>query len=139
MDQLESVKLTYLGCIANEFLKNNKTVIYQTAPILLDSIFEYKYDPKNQKNKDIYNNLFNADLLIIDDLGTENLTPAKFAELFTLINTRLLNSNTQTIISSNLDIDKLKQAYDDRFFSRLIGKYKVCKFFGEDIRQLKFK
>lgn len=34
---------TFLSnCIANELLKNNKTVLYQTAPIMLDSIIEYR-------------------------------------------------------------------------------------------------
>ena len=129
----------YHGCIANEFLKNNKTVIYQTTPILLDTVFEYKFDTKNQKNRELYNNLFTVDLLIIDDLGTEKQSEAKFTEIFNIINSRLLNPNTQTIISTNLDIDKLNQVYDTRIFSRLVGKYKICKFYGDDIRQLKFK
>lgn len=34
---------TFLSnCIANELLKENKTVLYQTAPIMLDSIIEYR-------------------------------------------------------------------------------------------------
>ena len=30
------------NCIANELLKKNKTVLYQTSPIMLDSIIEYR-------------------------------------------------------------------------------------------------
>lgn len=34
---------TFLSnCIANELLKHNKTVLYQTAPIMLDSIINYR-------------------------------------------------------------------------------------------------
>ena len=34
---------TFLSnCVANELLKRNKTVLYQTAPIMLDAIIEYK-------------------------------------------------------------------------------------------------
>lgn len=34
---------TFLSnCIANELLKKNKTVLYQTAPIMLDSIIDYR-------------------------------------------------------------------------------------------------
>ena len=34
---------TFLSnCIANELLKKNKTILYQTAPIMLDSIINYK-------------------------------------------------------------------------------------------------
>lgn len=123
---------TFLSsCIANEILAKGYTVLYQTSPLLLDSIFEAKYS--NKSNTTI-ENLFQVNLLIIDDLGTENLTAAKFTELFTIINTRLLNPCTKTIISTNLSLEDLAKNYDDRILSRIIGNFHVCKFFGEDIR-----
>ena len=121
------------GCIANELLNKGYTVLYQTAPVLLDRIFEYKYNNK-ETSKELYDNLFNVNLLIIDDLGTENLTSAKFSELFTIINSRLLNPQTKTIISTNLTLENLAKNYDDRILSRLIGNFNICKFFGEDWR-----
>ena len=121
------------GCIANELLSKGYTVLYQTAPVLLDRIFEYKYNNK-ETSKELYDNLFNVNLLIIDDLGTENLTSAKFSELFTIINSRLLNPQTKTIISTNLSLENLAKNYDDRILSRLIGNFNICKFFGEDLR-----
>lgn len=125
---------TFLSsCIANELLKEGYTVLYQTAPVLLDCIFEYKYNSK-ENSKELYDNLFNVNLLIIDDLGTENLTSAKFSELFTIINSRLLNSKTKTIISTNLSLDGLAKNYDDRMLSRIIGNFDICKFFGDDLR-----
>ena len=40
---------TFLSnCIANELLKKNKTVLYQTAPIMLDSIIEYRLRKVNR-------------------------------------------------------------------------------------------
>lgn len=122
------------GCIANEILNKGYTVLYQTSPLLLDSIFEYKYNSKNSSSKELYDSLFNVNLLIIDDLGTENLTAAKFAELFTVINARLLNPMTKTIISTNLSLEKIAKNYDDRVLSRLIGNFHICRFIGDDIR-----
>lgn len=123
---------TYISsCIANEIIKKGYTVLYQTAPLLLDSIFNYKY---NNTSKELYDSLFNVNLLIIDDLGTENLTAAKFAEIFTILNARLITPNTKTIISTNLSLDDLSKMYDTRIVSRLIGNYSICRFFGEDIR-----
>lgn len=123
------------NCIANEILKMGKTVLYQTASNMLDSIIDYKFGKTNGEL--IYENILNADLLIIDDLGTENLNSVKFAELFNVINTRLLNQNnhiTKTIISTNLTLNNLFNNYDERIFSRLAGYYNICKFFGDDIR-----
>ena len=126
---------TFLSsCIANEVLKNGYTVLYQTAPILLDSIFEYKYNLKTTESKTLYDNFFNVNLLIIDDLGTENLTAAKFAELFTILNSRLITPHSKTIISTNLTLEDLSKNYDSRILSRLIGNFTICRFFGNDIR-----
>lgn len=120
---------TFLSsCIANELLNRGYTVLYQTAPVLLDCIFEYKYNSK-ENSKELYDNLFNVNLLIIDDLGTENLTSAKFSELFTIINSRLLNPKTKTLISTNLSLENLAKNYDDRMLSRIIGNFDICKFF----------
>ncbi len=125
------------NCIANEVLKKGKTVLYQTAPVMLDSVIDYKFG----KNPDFnYNDLLDVDLLIIDDLGTENINNVKLSELFNIINTRLLNQNhhiTKTIISTNLSLNNLFKNYDERIFSRLVGYYNICRFFGEDLRYSK--
>ncbi len=125
------------NCIANELLKQGKTVLYQTAPVMLDSILDYRFGKNNDFN---YNDLLNVDLLIIDDLGTESSNNMKFAELFNILNTRLLNQNnhiTKTIISTNLSLNHLYKNYDERIFSRLVGNYNICRFFGEDLRYKK--
>lgn len=125
------------NCIANELLKNGKPVLYQTAPVMLDSIIDYRFGKNNEFN---YNDLLNVDLLIIDDLGTENLNNIKLSELFNILNTRLLNQNhhiTKTIISTNLSLNNLFKTYDERIFSRLVGYYNICRFFGEDLRYKK--
>lgn len=85
----------------------------------------------------MYDNLLNVDLLIIDDLGTENLNNMTFAELVTVINSRLLerkDKTIKTIISTNLDLQQLSNTYGERIVSRIIGNYNLCYFFGEDIR-----
>mgnify|MGYP003379423290 FL=1 len=95
------------NCIAAELIKNGKTVLYQTAPILLESVIDYKMSKQKNPSENIYKSVLEADLLIIDDLGTESLNSMKLSELFTIINTRILNLNnkiTKTIISSNLNI-----------------------------------
>lgn len=110
---------TYMtNCIANELLKRGKTVIYQTAPVLLETIIDNKFNKYNTTNINSFNNqVLEADLLIIDDLGTECINSMKLSELFTIINTRILNLNnkvTKTIISTNLSIEKIFSIYEER-------------------------
>lgn len=122
------------NCIANELIKSGKTVIYQTAPLLMDTIIEHKYNfDKKSSNKENYERLFNVDLLIIDDLGTETMSNNKFTELFNIINTRLLE-NKKIIISTNLNLQELYSVYDERVVSRILGGFIACKFIGDDIR-----
>lgn len=127
---------TFLSnCIAKEVLSKGKTVLYQTAPIMLDSIIDYRFGKSDYSQ--IYNNIINVDLLIIDDLGAEALNSFKLSELFNIINSRLLCSNnrvTKTIISTNLNMNNLLDTYSERIFSRLASYYNVCRFFGDDIR-----
>jgi len=128
---------TFLSnCIANELLKKNKTVLYQTAPVMFDEIIKYRFKDPNA-NQNILKNILNADLLIIDDLGTENINGMQFTELFNIINTRLLNQDnkiTKTIISTNYTLQQIHDVYEHRISSRIVGYYTVCKFFGDDIR-----
>ncbi|MBQ9313452.1 MAG: ATP-binding protein [Clostridia bacterium] len=121
------------SCIANEIINKNYTVLYQTSSLLLNSVFEYKFS-KDESSKELYNSLFNVNLLVIDDLGTENLTAAKFEELFTIINSRLITQYTKTIISTNLSLEELAQTYDHRIISRIMGNYNILRFYGDDIR-----
>ena len=127
---------TFLSnCIAKEILDMGKTVLYQTSPIMLDNILDYRFG-KSDYTK-LYDNIINVDLLIIDDLGAESLNSFKLSELFNIINARLLAQNkhvTKTIISTNLNMNNLMDTYSERIFSRLASYYNVCRFFGEDIR-----
>ena len=125
------------NCIANELLKKGKTVLYQTAPVLLESVINYKMSKNKSSIDNIYSSVLNCDLLIIDDLGTESLNSMKLSELFTIINTRILNLNnkiTKTIISTNLNINEIFNNYEERIGSRIIGYYDIYRFFGEDLR-----
>ncbi len=129
------------NCIASELLKRGKTVLYQTAPVLLESVIDYKFSKNknynNYDNNDIYKSILTTDLLIIDDLGTESLNSMKLSELFTILNTRILNMNnkiTKTIISTNLNINDIFNNYEERIGSRIAGFYDIYYFFGDDLR-----
>ena len=125
------------NCIANELLKKGKTVLYQTSPVLLESVIDYKMSSQKNYSDNIYKSVLETDLLIIDDLGTESLNSMKLSELFNIINTRILNLNqkiTKTIISTNLDIKDIFNNYEERIGSRIAGYYDIYYFFGNDLR-----
>lgn len=126
------------NAIATELLRKGKSVLYQTAPVLLETIIDNKMNKYKNSSQDLfYKSVLEADLLIIDDLGTECLNSMKLSELFTILNTRLLNLNskvTKTLISTNLSIDNIFKIYEERIGSRIAGYYDIYYFFGEDLR-----
>ncbi len=75
-----------------------------------------------------------ADLLIIDDLGTEMTTDFSVSELFGIINDRLIQPRKATLISTNLTPENIQDRYSERLSSRILGKADIWEFFGDDLR-----
>lgn len=122
------------NCIAKELLDKGHLVIYQTAFKMFEIIEDYKFkNTHDHITKDNYNNLFDCDLLIIDDLGTELTNSFTNSELFNILNTRLL-SGKKTIISTNLSPMQLGDIYAQRIFSRVFDRFRMVKFIGNDLR-----
>ena len=77
--------------------------------------------------------IYDCDLLIIDDLGTERNTDFVVSQLFVCLNDRILNRKS-TIISTNLTLEEIKTNYTERTFSRISNHYKILRLAGDDIR-----
>lgn len=123
------------NCIASELIEKGKTVIYQTASNLMEVIENHKFKKSDeaQLSKDNYNYLFECDLLIIDDLGTELNNSFTNSELFNIINARMI-ADKKTIISTNLPLSDLALVYSDRIISRIFNEFAIFKFYGKDLR-----
>lgn len=124
---------TYLSnCVAKELLDSGHSVIYFTASSLFH-IFEKKYFGKEAEAGRDFQNIFDCDLLIIDDLGTELSNSFTNSQLFLCLNERILRQKS-VIISTNLNLGQLVDTYSERTFSRISSHYTMIKLFGNDIR-----
>lgn len=124
---------TFLSnCIARELLDRGYSVIYLTCFELLD-ILESNRFSKEPAASEKYQNIFDCDLLIIDDLGAELSNSFTNSQLFLCLNERILRQHS-TIISTNLGLNQLAETYSERIFSRIASNYKMIKLFGYDIR-----
>ena len=126
------------NCIAKALLDKGFSVVYLSAFQLFDILNAHTFRGREYNDDEVsaYSNLFECDLLIIDDLGTEILSSAVSAELFQILNSRD-TMHRPTIISSNLSLQKLRDNYSERSMSRILGNYKLYKFEGNDIRLMK--
>ena len=124
-------------CVANELLKKGHSVIYFSSSGLFELLAENSFDYRNkQELKGIYDDIYNCELLIIDDLGTERTNSFVASELFSCLNERDLRKKS-TVITTNLSLEELQATYSDRIFSRVTSNYTLLKLTGQDIRKIK--
>ena len=122
---------TFLSrCIAHELLSTAHCVIYFSSHELFEKLASYTFGREGSQGSE---EIMEADLLIIDDLGTEMTNSFVSSQLFLCVNERILRRKS-TIISTNLSQAELAATYTERTFSRMIGSYDIYKLIGNDIR-----
>jgi len=136
-------KTFLMACIARALLDQGYSVLYMPAPQLFTSIQEYRtllaaFSPDEirlEKAAALHDSLMTCDLLLIDDLGTEAGASSRYADLLTIIDGRA-QPGMKTIITSNADPATLRDNYDERLLSRLVGGFAVYRFFSDDVRMV---
>ena len=131
---------TFLSaCIARVVASKGYSVCYDSASAALDAFERQKFarDPEEAENAARrVRQMLSCDLMILDDLGTEMLTPFSVSALYTLLNTRLVNAR-RIIISTNCSAEELQRRYSSQICSRLDGDFLRLPFTGADIRRLR--
>ncbi len=124
---------TFLShCIARELMDGGYSVLYLTAFDFFRMLEQGKF-ASAEESQGAYHQLFETDLLIIDDLGTELTNSFVSSQLFLCVNHRILMEKS-TIISTNLSLERFADTYSERTFSRILSHYKMIRLFGHDIR-----
>jgi DNA replication protein DnaC len=129
-------------CIAADLISRAFSVVYMTAYELSDTLGRYKFGSRNdsgqvresvQEIKQAHDNVFSCDLLIIDDLGAELVNNFVTSEFFLIINERISDGKS-TVVSTNLSLERFRDVFSERTFSRIMGSYKLIHMSGDDIR-----
>ena len=126
---------TYLSnCIAKVLLDRYYSVIYLSAKELFEALVKVKMEKsEDQKYLLLIEEVYESDMLIIDDLGTELSNHFTTTEFFHIINRRV-NTEKSTIISTNLSLDEMRDIYSERVTSRIRKSFMYIRLFGNDIR-----
>lgn len=124
--------------IANEVLNMGYNVLYDSTLNYLNQISKEYFHQKDGYNETL-SQLLDADLLILDDLGSEFSSNTFYlSTIYNIINTRI-NKRLPTIISTNLNHEKMLEKYEERIISRLFAIYDSLEFVGKDVRLVKRK
>ena len=126
------------NCIAKELLDRKHSVLYLSANELFEEILAGYLMQQKPELEDLFNYLYNCELLIIDDLGTELTNNFVLSQLFELINKREL-AGLSTLISTNLSMKQMRDRYSERIMSRIVANYIVFNIYGDNIRYQKRK
>ncbi len=121
--------------IANELIEKGYGVFYASVENLITQLQKEKFG-RLDSDFSFREAVEDADLLVVDDLGTEFNTQYSRTAIYDIVNSRML-SGKSTIINTNLFMEELGERYTDRIASRFIGNYTPLLFEGNDIRQQK--
>ncbi len=132
-------KTFLLNCIAKELMDRGVFVFYESAVTLMKILTDYQFSKMSERPavEGKFSLVKNAQVLIIDDLGTELSSSVNTSHLFDLLNDRLIRG-LSTLISTNLSLEEIRDYYDERIFSRILGEYEILSVFGDDLRISKF-
>lgn len=124
---------TFLAhCIAGAAIERGRNVLFLPAHTLFDMLSDDRFRHSDETAA-VSENIYKCDLLIIDDLGSSMTNSFVVSELFNVIEERYIN-NRSIVITTNLSLNELRDAYSDRIYSRLASYYETLYLFGEDIR-----
>lgn len=128
-------KTFLMNCVAERVLRRGFSVLKISAYRLYDVLRNYQYDQSESK---MVRDLINADLLALDDMGTEPMTRNNNEQrgLYNILAERIACRRAM-IITTNLDRGQTLERYGDRIANRLYdaGRMSVYQLFGEDVRR----
>lgn len=123
------------AAVANDHF-GKKAILFVSCPDLFMELKEEMAE-KNRLKHELLNLARQVEILILDDIGVEKVSEW-VREIFFLIVNHRYEHKLQTIFTSNLSLDELKNKLDDprnpRITSRIIEMCRVIEIKGDDYR-----
>ena len=127
-------KTFLMNCICQRLLEKGHGVVILSAYRLAELLRMYQYDGSGAEQ---VQDLLSADLLAVDDLGSEpqsrNITGSG---IYYIVSERM-NAGKALLVTTNCDPDALYERYGDRIAARLCdpSRMQVLSLYGEDVRR----
>jgi len=109
------------AAIANRLLARGQSVLFIVVPDLLDLLRATFGADSSVSYRQRFEDVRTAPVLILDDLGTESLSPWSREKLFQIFNYRY-NARLPTVITTNRELEEI----DERVRSRILDQ-ELCK------------
>ncbi|MFM8792946.1 MAG: ATP-binding protein [Solirubrobacterales bacterium] len=128
-------KTTLAMLVSKLTIETGRTAAIYSMPQLLSRIRQtFDSLPGEESYLDLFGQLTSVDLLLLDDLGSENRTEWVLEQLYALINERY-EAERSLVVTTNLTAEKLEEQIGERVVSRLV---EMCgdplPLYGDDRR-----
>ncbi len=127
---------TYISkCLAGELIKMGLSVCFLSAFAMNQKFLDF-HTGKHQSNSNGLEALLYADVLVIDDLGTEPMLKNVTTNYLTLLLSERERLGKPVLVTTNLLPANIYERYDERIYSRLCSKQdgQVFHLSGQDLR-----
>ena len=124
LGQAGSGKTHLAAAAANRLVQKGRNVLFIVVPDLLDEL-KSSFGGDETAGQELLRRAKRAEVLVLDDLGTHNMSDWTRGVLFAILNFRV-NEGLTTIATSNLDEVSLKDALGVRSLSRLLALCEPC-------------
>ncbi len=128
---------THLACaVAHEVIAAKQYVVYFSMTDFLEIARIRSLELTDEARREYVNEILNAPLLILDDVGNEKITDFSIQELTALLNHRL-NNGLPLLVTTNLNEEEFQEFYGARVVSRLMNGCEVFQIATEiDVRKV---
>jgi DNA replication protein DnaC len=109
------------AAIANAAVGRGVPTLFITVPDLLDSL-RFSYNSPETTFEGRFDDIRNANLLVMDDFGTQNATGWAQEKLFQIINYRYIN-RLPTVVTTNLVLDEVESRIRSRLQDEELVKH----------------
>ena len=121
--------------IANDIIRRGYNVIYCSAANIF-RVIENEYFT-GSSTSETASAIKSCELLILDDLGAEYMSPFVSSTIYDIVYSRL-NNDLPSIYTTNYTNEQFfEKRYTEKVSSRLMGCCTLLSFFGKDIREIK--
>lgn len=133
LGQVGSGKTHLAAAAANQLLRRGKRVLFLVVPDFLDEL-RNSFGGEGAESQRLLDKAKRTEVLVLDDLGTHNMSDWTRSVLFSVLNYRV-NEGLTTIATSNLDFAALQEQLGTRSLSRLLSLCEPCLLVSDcDIR-----
>lgn len=121
---------------AREMIRHGHSAVVMSANAFNSLMLKCHTSPYSERDG-ITSDVMSAEMLVIDDLGTEPVYNNVTFEYLLLVLSERFSHRLPTVITTNLDADDFAKRYNERICSRLFDRRvsKVIEFSGDDLRR----